>query len=207
MNSVSVISDNVYAKIGISKIASYVSHGHSTSESLVIFSFEKTWLRETELYAVLNCKAERILILASHSLLNFLTTLRLPGNITLGYYEIPLTAIQGVISSFYAAVRTAPSISKMLMTKRNALTPSECNITLLYIRRLSVTMIARLMSRSYKTISAQKRSAMKKMGVASDVDLMKKKQWILLAMKLDLLKNRSVSFGIDDAYLSAIEKQ
>lgn len=197
MDNISVVSDNVYASIGIRQIASHISHGRGFSENLVIYAFEKTWLHESELYSVLNCKAERILILASKSLLNFFSTLKLPRNITFGHYEVSLTAVQCAISSFYASVNADPLTNKIFLTKRKALSPSEYNITLLYIRGLSVAMIARLMNRSYKTISAQKRSAMEKMGVVSDVDLMQKKQGILLANKLDIMKSSKYSFEVD----------
>ncbi|CZY16063.1 capsular synthesis regulator component B [Enterobacter hormaechei] len=203
MDNISVVSDNVYASIGIRQIASHISHGRSSSENLVIYTFEKTWLHESEFYSILNCKAERILILASKSLLNFFSSLKLPGNITFGYYDLPLAAIQCAISSFYDSVNTDPLTNKILLTKRKALSPSECNITLLYIRGLSVAMIARLMNRSYKTISAQKRSAMEKMGIVSDVDLMQKKQGILLANKLDIMKNNRTScFEMDSTETS-----
>lgn len=204
MDNISVFSDNVYASIGIREIASHISHGRGFSENLVIYAFEKTWLHESELYSILNCKAERILILASKSLLNFFSTLKLPWNIIFGYYDVPLTAIQNAISSFYTSVDTDPLTNKILLTKRKALSPSECNITLLYIRGLSVAMIARLMNRSYKTISAQKRSAMEKMGVVSDVDLMQKKHGILLANKLDIMKNRKSSFEMDSTDTSLL---
>lgn len=197
MDNISVVSDNAYASIGIRQIASHISHGRGFSENLVIYAFEKTWLHESELYSVLNCKAERILILASKSLLNFFSALKLPGNITFGYYEEPLKDLQCVISSFYTSVNTNPVTNEMLLPNRKALSPSECNITLLYIRGLSVAMIARLMNRSYKTVSAQKRSAMKKMGVVSDVDLMQKKQGILLANRLNIMKSRKPSFEMD----------
>jgi two-component system, NarL family, captular synthesis response regulator RcsB len=51
------------------------------------------------------------------------------------------------------------------------LTVREMEIMRLYIRGMSVTEIARHTKRSMKTISAQKQSAMKKLGVRNDVEL------------------------------------
>ncbi|MDO4968963.1 MAG: LuxR C-terminal-related transcriptional regulator, partial [Comamonadaceae bacterium] len=55
--------------------------------------------------------------------------------------------------------------------KVNALSPREFEVLRLFVRGEGVAQIAQNLNRSVKTVSTQKRSAMKKLGVQTDQDL------------------------------------
>ena len=57
--------------------------------------------------------------------------------------------------------------------RTNRLTPREAEIVRLFCAGSTITEIAERLHRSVQTVSTQKRSAMRKLGVSRDVDLIK----------------------------------
>ncbi|KVT11372.1 LuxR family transcriptional regulator [Burkholderia sp. MSMB1078WGS] len=101
-----------------------------------------------------------------------------------------LTAIQG---AFASGRYFSPSISDVAwqihMEARNtasgALTMREEEVVRLFVSGLSVSEIAEQLKRSKQTISSQKTSAMKKLGLDSDTDLVKYVMGVSLAASGD----------------------
>ncbi|CNK16901.1 putative LuxR-family regulatory protein [Yersinia enterocolitica] len=193
MDNISVVSDNVYAKIAIIKMVSQLCSGRRLKKTYAIYSFERTWLNENELSSILNCKAGRILILAPKSLLTFLSTLNFKEKISFSHYDAPLSALKMALNAFLNYVKKEDFKSIIYPTESKSLSPNECSITLLYFEGLSIKHIARLMNKSHKTISAHKRNAMKKMGVATNSELIKKRGGILLANKLNIINKQKLT--------------
>ncbi|AYZ62583.1 helix-turn-helix transcriptional regulator [Burkholderia ubonensis] len=71
------------------------------------------------------------------------------------------------------------------------LSPREIGVIRLYLSGLSVNEIARLLNKGKQTISAQKASAMQKLGVKNDVELIK------CAIFLDLVDDSTMG-GVED---------
>lgn len=186
MDNISVFSDDCYVREAIRSILKDIKRKVLIDGELSVFLFEKTWLNEIELSMILNCKSERIIILARESLLGFFSSLMLPDNISFGRYDMPLNNLRKVLDDFIN-----PSIKDLLVSRRrviseNKLSPSERKITSLYVQGISVFHIAKSMNKSFKTISSHKRRAMKKMGISSNVELMQKGR-IFLMMNKELL--------------------
>ncbi|HHL2558903.1 TPA: helix-turn-helix transcriptional regulator [Yersinia enterocolitica] len=190
MDNISIVSDNVYARIAIIKIISQLSYCCPLKKTHAIYSIEKTWIHEDELYSILNSKAERILILAPKSLLIFLSTLNFQEKITFAPYDASLPSLRFTVSAFLNNVNRVSFNSILYPAESKSLSPNERSVTLLYFQGLSIKHIAKLMNRSHKTISAHKRSAMRKMGVTSNIELIQKKGGVLLANKLNIMNKQ-----------------
>ena len=64
-------------------------------------------------------------------------------------------------------------LNSMMVAEPNRLTPREAEIVRLFCAGSTITEIAERLHRSVQTVSTQKRSAMRKLGVSRDVDLIK----------------------------------
>lgn len=187
MDNISVFCDDCYVREAISSILKGIKRNALNSSELSVFLFEKTWLNETELSMILNCQSERIIIFARESLLGFFSSLMLPEHISFGRYDMPINNLRKIMDDFIN-----PPVKEFLVLRRKVipekkLSPSERKITSLYVQGLSVVHIAKSMNKSFKTVSSHKRSAMKKMGISSNMELMQKGRVFLMMNREYLL--------------------
>lgn len=181
MSQISIISDDVYAKIGLEELVLSLSPITPLSVKK-IYSFEKTWINEKEIKSLLASQESLVLILAHNSLLTFLSSLKLPEYITLGSYNGNLKALQTHINLFLNEKRKHKAEEY-----KKKLTHQEYLVIEMYLKGQSLHIISRQLNRSYKTIYAHKRNAMKKMGIKTVIDLVQKKQSILAATKFNMI--------------------
>ncbi|WMD19076.1 response regulator [Achromobacter seleniivolatilans] len=76
-------------------------------------------------------------------------------------------------TQYYSPTIKDSLLINFLAKDRERLTPRESEIVRLFCSGTTISEIADILHRSVQTVSSQKRSAMKKLGVASDVDLFK----------------------------------
>lgn len=76
-------------------------------------------------------------------------------------------------TQYYSPTIKDSLLINFLAKDRTRLTPRESEIVRLFCSGSTISEIADILHRSVQTVSSQKRSAMKKLGVASDVDLFK----------------------------------
>lgn len=81
------------------------------------------------------------------------------------------TLIRGVIDTLKGGAATAGGNQRPVIVGTSALSACEQQVLRLYLSGMNVTAIATRLQRSKKTISAQKISAMKKLGVSSNQEL------------------------------------
>jgi DNA-binding CsgD family transcriptional regulator len=168
MENVKVCGDNVYATNAIEALLKNGSC-NKCSEDLSILVIEKTWISSQELSLLMSAEGERVYVLCNRSLKYFLSTLDLPGQIKYQDYGADLEAIMTSLNNFICmGIAKKKTQTK---AKKNILSTTEKIITSLYIRGVSLQGIAKQMNRSIKTVSAHKRSAMKKLGVDSNIAL------------------------------------
>jgi DNA-binding CsgD family transcriptional regulator len=169
MENVKVFGDNVYATNAIEALLKNGSC-NKCSEDLSILVIEKKWISLQELSLLMSSEAERFYVLCQSSLQYTLSTLDLPGQIQYQDYGADLATITKSLNEFIS-VKSDKKKSQIIIAKRNLLSTTEKTITSLYIRGVSLQGIAMQMNRSIKTVSAHKRSTMKKLGLGSDVAL------------------------------------
>lgn len=116
--------------------------------------------------------------------------------IIFGYYKEPLVSLKITLGNFLFLTNTDDLTARIYQTEPRKLSPNERNITLMYIGGLSVDFIARTTNKSYKTISAHKRNAMKKMGISTNIELMQISGGILLANRLNLMYEQKISSNV-----------
>ncbi|MBU9843815.1 helix-turn-helix transcriptional regulator [Rahnella ecdela] len=192
MDNISIVSDNVYTKIAFIKITEQILTKRMNSQKISIFSFEKNWLNEHELSAIIECKSERILIIALTPLLSFLSTLLLPRRVIYECYDASVSQLNNTLSQLILAspmIETNPELSP---SEFSTLTPNEKKIIRLYINGLSLSRIAQMTNKSIKTISSHKRKAMKKMGIETNIQLIQTSMGILLANNLDIINRHRI---------------
>lgn len=174
MDNIFVYSDDIFARKAIVALLADIGSAPGSLKDVAIFSFGNNNISQQAMMLLLECKAERILILAKPSILQFFATL-LPGvNIVFERYDTAINIIRKVILSFIQPVRKSTYGEKDKVFALKKLSASEHRITNLYIQGLPLSNIALLLNKSIKTISAHRRSAMKKMGVASNIELIQK---------------------------------
>ncbi|SUW63387.1 Capsular synthesis regulator component B [Buttiauxella agrestis] len=186
MDNISVYCDNCYVREAVRSIIGCIKNSHYSDGGLSVFVFEKTWLNEIELTMLLNCKSERVIVFAREALLGFFSSLMLPGHISFGRFDVALNMIRKSLADFINPTLKDLLISRRRVANANKLSPCETRVTSLYVQGISVMCIAKSMNKSFKTVSHHKRSAMKKMGISSNVELMLKGR-IFLMMNKELL--------------------
>lgn len=187
MDNISVYCDDHYVRPAIISIMGDNKNSSLHNGDFGIFLFEKNWLHETELAMILNCNAEKIIIFARETLLGFFASLLLPEHIYFGRFDDELTSMRKVLFEFINPPLRGLLFQRRQFVAKTKLTPNERKITSLYVQGVSVMHIAESLNKNSKTISSHKRSAMKKMGISSDVELMQMGR-IFLMMNKELLR-------------------
>jgi len=187
MDNISVYCDNCYVRNAIISILGDVKNNSPHNGDLGVFLFEKNWLHETELAMILNCNAEKVIIFARETLLGFFASLVFPEHISFGRFDDELTSMRKVLFEFINPPLRGLFFQRRQCIAKTTLTPNERKITSLYVQGGSVMHIAKSLNKNFKTISSHKRSAMKKMGISSDAELMHMGR-IFLMMNKELLR-------------------
>ena len=190
MNEVYIYSDNSFAKIALAAIVSGIFHLKTTKYEVAVFSFESRMISPDDILLLINCKAQKVLIFARNSLINFLSFILEGNHFLFVRYDTALVKIQRCISVFFEGGEHSAFKKVDNSYKKRKLTTSEKMIITLYINGLPLSYIAFSMKKSIKTISAQKKNAMRKMGLESDIELIQTRQLINIIDLLDCGVNR-----------------
>jgi DNA-binding CsgD family transcriptional regulator len=187
MDNISIISDNVYTEVAFIKMTEKILTERVDCRKISIFIFEKTWLHEHELAAIIECKADRILIIALTPLLSFLSTLVLPRRIIYENYDASVSHVNITLRKLIMTSSMIEVKSELPPSEPRILTPNERNIILMFSHGWSLTRIAKMTNKSFKTISSHKRKAMKKMGMKTNIQLIQKGKDILMANEMNII--------------------
>jgi DNA-binding CsgD family transcriptional regulator len=187
MDNISVVCDHFYAKTAMTHLLKDKYPNVRMTEELVIHTFERTWLSKDELLTLLGHGSKRVLVFARKELLTFLSTLNIPSTISFAQYEVSMGEIKNELVLFINNRNKAKGHKNRAGHDFCVLSPNEKYITSLYVRGLSMHDISIMLNKNFKTISAHKRSAMRKMGITTDIELMQKGEIILLTDKANAL--------------------
>lgn len=171
MDNIFIYSDDAYARNAIVSLVSGIGLKEPQNEKMAIFTFENNFITEACLLELVECQARRILVLARPSVLNFLSSVMSEKNIVFERYDSALSQVKTVLTSFIECKKEKLRNTRLAKNEIIKLSMNERQITGLYTQGLSLNYIASLMNKSIKTISAHRRSAMKKLGVASNIEL------------------------------------
>lgn len=195
MNNIFIYSDDTYVK---SALQALIREGEVTNcrhDEVAIFCFEGGTITARGLQLLLNCKTERILILAGESLLHFISSFYARANVFFGKYDDSLNGIKLSLYRFFSNRHNLLMQPILRLKKIKALTVSEQRIIGLFVQGLSLNSIATLLKISIKTVSAHRRSAMKKIGVESNLALVQRGrilQYMNIQLQSDMKLNESV---------------
>lgn len=171
MDNIFIYSDDVYARTALISLVSGVDFTAHRHEEMAVFSFENNFISEACLLALVECQIARILVLARPSVINFLSSMLPDKNIIFERYDSALPQLKTALTVFLGRKKDASRNNKLAKKEMARLSVNERRITGLYTQGLSLNYIASLMNKSIKTISAHRRSAMKKLGVVSNIEL------------------------------------
>lgn len=174
MDNIFIYSNDVFARKTIVTLLAEVGFAQALLKDTAIFIFGGNNISQQEMMLLLECKAERVLILTSLSLIKFFASV-LPGdNIIFERYDTSIFLIQKALACFIQPIKIRATSKTIKTRPARKLTFCERRVTALYIQGLPLACMARLLNTSIKTVSAQRRRAMKKMGVVSNIEFLQK---------------------------------
>lgn len=179
MESVNVFGDNVYARNAIISLLRQ-DLKEVKGDSLCILVYEKLWISDEDLLFIMQGGINHIYVICHPHLNKYLTSLHLPSRVKFVSFGDSLENISHSFKMFMRHKYSEP-LNKANPHEGKALSLSEKVITTLYVQGLSIPGIAVKLNKSIKTVSAHKRSAMKKLGVASNMEFFTNGRLILMA--------------------------
>lgn len=184
MNKVTIATDNIFTEIALSTLVSNLGYEPVPGGRFAIFAFENGWFSRNDSEAIVNCEAERVVVLGKKTALTILSECHSSRKIAFGDYEQSPNDLNYFLDLFFSTSKDS-TLNKLFVHKTPVkLNPAEREVILLYVSCFSVSEIAITMNMCEKRISAHKRSVMKKMGVSTDVALIQKVNEMLMVEKI-----------------------
>ncbi|ECX8488451.1 helix-turn-helix transcriptional regulator [Salmonella enterica] len=188
MNGLTIISDNSYTQIAIANLATQFSSRCCMEGKLAIFTFEKNWLSCNEFQFILNCRANRVLILMKKCSLLYIAEMPVSDRFYFVDYEASVVSLTKILAQFFLEKKTQRFFGLNHSRKINiTITKREHQIILLYANGFAIKQIADALALNIKTVYSHKLKAMTKMNISNNAELVRRKWEVLFIYQLNLL--------------------
>lgn len=171
MNDIFVYSDNVYTGIAINHLLARKKR--LATRTFCVFAFEKKWPQKEELLLLETISTDCIILLCRSSDIYSVVSETSSSQIFHCEYHASLVTIEKEINAFLIAPPYRRKISAKVI-KKELLSNDEYKVAVLFSEGNSMLKIAEMLNKSIKTISGQKRNAMRKMQANNNIKFLEK---------------------------------
>lgn len=178
MNNIIVYSDNHFAQISLEYLIEKQCAMDRKPNSLSIFCFENESIDSEILRVMLSCDPQRMMVIATPDLIEFLFTHKIAAIAYCCSYESSIELISVALKRFVAQGYPSCEI-KRFSNKRFEITPHERTVMNMLVSGASIELISNELGKTTKIISTHKRNFMRKAGVKSNIALINKWEMIL----------------------------
>lgn len=172
MDDVFIYSDNQYSGIGMKYLIEEVMpYSH---KKVSLFLFEKSWPTQAELALLLETAEDYIVLFCqNHDI--YLLVKDITSAVVFYYrYNMDIDEVKKNLTFILAAPPSLPENGASQVSKRRSLSAVEYRVAVLYAKGISLTAIAKMLNKSVKTISAQKKSGMLKMEASTTIGFIRR---------------------------------